>query len=56
MLKEFLGKVNGVKVVKYLGFAVAGVAAVAQAVSKDKDAETLSDLVKRVSELENREA
>ena len=56
MLKEILGKVNGVKVVKYLGFAVAGVAAVAQAVSKDKDAETLSDLVKRVSELENREA
>ena len=56
MLKEILGKVNGVKVVKYLGFAVAGVAAVTQAVSKDKDAETLSDLVKRVSELENREA
>ena len=56
MLKEILGKVNGVKVVKYLGFAVVGVAAVAQAVSKDKDAETLSDLVKRVSELENREA
>ena len=56
MLKEILGKVNGIKVVKYLGFAVAGVVAVAQAVSKDKDAETLSDLVKRVSELENREA
>lgn len=56
MLKEFLGKVNGVKVVKYLGFAIAGVAAVAQAVSKEKDAETLSDLVKRVSNLEGKES
>ena len=56
MLKEFLGKVNGVKVVKYLGFAVAGVAAVAQAVSKEKDAETLSDLVKRVSNLGGKES
>lgn len=56
MLKEILGKVNGVKVIKYLGFAVAGLAAVAQAVSKDKDAETLSDLVKRVSNLEDKES
>ena len=56
MLKEIVGKVNGVKVVKYLSFAVAGLAAIAQAVSKDKDAQTLSDLVKRVSDLENEEA
>ena len=56
MLKEMLSKVNGVKAVKYLGFAIAGIAAVAQAVSKDKDAETLSNLVKRVSDLENEEA
>lgn len=56
MLKEMLSKANGVKVVKYLGFAIAGLAAVTQAISKDKDAETLSNLVKRVSDLENREA
>ena len=56
MLKEMLSKVNGVKTVKYLGFAIAGIAAVAQAVSKDKDAETLSDLVKRVSNLEDKES
>ena len=56
MLKEMFSKVNGVKVVKYLGFAIAGLAAVTQAINKDKDAETLSNLVKRVSDLENREA
>ena len=56
MLKEILGKVDGMKVVKYLGFAVAGIAAVVEAVSKEKNAETLSDLVERVSNLEDKES
>ena len=56
MLKEMFSKVNGVKVVKYLGFAITGLAAVAEAINKNKNAETLSNLVKRVSDLENREA
>ena len=54
MLKKILGKVDGMKIVKYLGFAVAGLAAVVEAVNKEKDAETLSDLVKRVSNLEDK--
>ena len=56
MSKEILGKVNAVKIVKYLGYAAVGITAVVEAISKNKNAETLSDLVKRVSELENREA
>jgi len=55
-VKEILKKVDAKKVVKYVGFAVAGVAAIAEAVGKDKDAEALKDLTKRVSDLEGKES
>lgn len=55
-VKGILSKVDGKKAVKYLGFAVAGIAAIAEAVSKDKDAETLKNLAKRVSDLDGKES
>ena len=55
-VKGILSKVDGKKVVKYVGFAVAGIAAIAEAVSKDKDAETLKNLAKRVSDLDGKES
>ena len=55
-VKEILSKVDGKKVVKWAGFAVAGVIAVVEAVSKDKDAETLKTLAERVSNLEGKES
>lgn len=55
-VKEILSKVDGKKVVKYVGFAVAGIAAVAEAIGKDKDTEALKDLTKRVSDLEGKES
>lgn len=55
-LKNVLEKVNAKKIVKVGGFLVVGVMAVIEAVGKDKDAETLKDLTKRVSELEGKES
>lgn len=55
-VKGILSKVDGKKVVKWVGFAVAGVAAVAEAIGKDKDTEALKDLTKRVSNLEGKES
>lgn len=54
--KEILNKVDAKKVIKWLGFGVAGAMAIVEAVGKDKDAEALKDLTKRVSDLEGKES
>lgn len=53
---EILKKVDAKKVVKVIGFGIAGVMAISEAISKDKDAEALKNLSKRVSDLEGKES
>lgn len=55
-LKNILEKVDAKKIVKIGSFLVVGVMAVVEAVGKDKDAETLKELTKRVSDLEGKES
>ena len=55
-VKEIMSKVDGKKVVKFAGFAIAGIIAVVEAVNKDKDAIALKTLADRVSNLEKKES
>ena len=53
---EILKKVDAKKVVKVIGFGVVGAMAIVEAIGKDKDAETLKNLTKRVSDLEGKKS